>query len=131
MTKLTKGQMFRNRLGDLVEVACVPATRLKNELGSLLDQAARGSVITVTRHDTARAVLISYEEFAALAKLRGDSLSTLSAEFEKMLESMQSQSQLAAADALFSATPQELGEAAVRAARRAPPRRAQRAKALA
>ena len=55
MTKLTKGQMFRNRLGDLVEVASVPATRLKNELGTLLDQAARGSVITVTRHETQHA----------------------------------------------------------------------------
>ena len=74
---------FRNRQGDLVDVPFIPATQLKNELGALLDRAAQGGAVAITRHDTPRAVLISYEEFSALAKLRSPDLAGLDAEIRQ------------------------------------------------
>ena len=107
---------FRNRQGELVDVPSIPATRLKNELGALLDQAARGGAVAITRHESPRAVLISYEEFAALAKLRSPDLDELGSEFDLLLESMQTPAARAGMAAAFDASPAELGAAAVKAA---------------
>ena len=54
---------FRNKLGELVDIRSVPATRLKNEFGTIFEQAIRSGAIAITKHDTARAILISVEEF--------------------------------------------------------------------
>src|SRR6267378_1184553 len=80
---------FRNRLGELVDVPSVAATRLKNEFGAVLEEAARGAV-AITRHDAPKAVLVSYEEFKALVNGRAQSLSDLDGEFDALLERMQS-----------------------------------------
>ena len=32
---------FRNKLGELVDIRSVPATRLKNEFGTIFEQAVR------------------------------------------------------------------------------------------
>jgi prevent-host-death family protein len=109
---------FRNRQGELVDVPAIPATRLKNELGSLLDQAARGGAVAITRHDAPRAVLVSYEEFAALAKLRTPDLGDLDAEFDRLFEDMQKSGSRDAMAAAFAASPEQLGEAAVKQAAR-------------
>ena len=112
MPKLT----FRNRRGDLVEVPSVPATQLKNELGALLDRATRGGAVAITRHDKPRAVLISFEEFAALARLRSPDLAELDAEFDNLLARMQTPASRAGMAAAFDAGPVALGRAAVAAA---------------
>jgi prevent-host-death family protein len=114
---------FRNRQGELVDVQSVPATRLKNELGAMLDQAARGGAVAITRHDAPRAVLISYEEFAALAKLRAPGLADLDVEFDQLLARMQAPTVRAGAAAAFDAAPEVLGAAAVRVATGRRPRR--------
>lgn len=120
MSKLT----FRNRQGDLVDVPSVPATQLKNELGALLDRATHGGAVAITRHDTPRAVLISYEEFAALAKLRSPDLAELDAEFDDLLARMQTPRSRAGMAAAFDAAPAALGRAALAAASPAPRKRA-------
>lgn len=120
MSKLT----FRNRQGDLVDVLSVPATQLKNELGALLDRATHGGAVAITRHDTPRAVLISYEEFTALAKLRSPDLAELDAEFDDLLARMQTPASRAGMAAAFDAVPATLGRAALAAARPAPRKRA-------
>ena len=120
MSKLT----FRNRQGDLVDVPSVPATRLKNELGALLDRATHGGAVAITRHDRPRAVLISYEEFAALAKLRSPDLADLDAEFDDLLARMQTPASRAGMAAAFDAAPATLGRAARAAASVAPRKRA-------
>jgi len=73
---------FRNSHGDLIDVPAVAATRLKNEFGAVLDQAVRGGAVAITRHDTPRAVLVSYDEFQALIRERSPSLHDLTAEYD-------------------------------------------------
>src|SRR5258706_14838775 len=84
MTTLT----FRNRLGELIDVPSVAATRLKNEFGTVLEQAAR-SAVAITRHDAPKAVLVSYEDFEALGKRHNQHLNDLDAEFDAILDRMQ------------------------------------------
>ena len=118
MTPLT----FRNRLGDLVDVPSVAATRLKNEFGAVLEQAARGAV-AITRHDAPKAVLVSYEEFRALVNARSQSLGELDAEFDALLERMQTPKAKKGLASAFAASPAELGRAAVASAKPARKRR--------
>jgi prevent-host-death family protein len=99
---------FRNRLGELVDVPSVAATRLKNEFGAVLEEAARGAV-AITRHDAPKAVLVSYDEFRALVNGRSQSLSELDGEFDALLERMQSPKAKKGVEAAFRASPAELG----------------------
>ena len=115
---------FRNLHGELIDIPSVPATRLKNELGAILDQAARGGAVAITRHDSPRAVLISFEEFTALAKLRSPNLQELDAEFDHLLARMQTPAARAGMATAFDASPKALGAAAARAARAAGRKRA-------
>ena len=109
---------FRNSHGELVDVPAVAATRLKNEFGAVLEQAVRGGAVTITRHDTPKAVLVSYDEFQALVKDRAPSLKDLSAEYDSLLSRMQTPKARKGMQAAFNAAPAELGRAAVRAARK-------------
>jgi prevent-host-death family protein len=109
---------FRNSHGELVDVATVAASKLKNSFGAIFEKATLGQPVAITKHDTPKAVLISYEEFAALVQARGAELNRLSAEFETMLQGMQSSKARKAMTAAFNAAPAELGRAAVKAARK-------------
>ena len=108
---------FRNRLGELVEIRSVPATRLKNEFAAVFEQAVRGGPVAITRHEKARAILISVEEFEALQGERSQSLEMLSAQFEGLLDRMQTPGAKKGMAAAFNASPKALGRAAVKAAR--------------
>lgn len=114
MTTLT----FRNSHGELVELPAVAATRLKNEFGAVLEQATRGGAVAITRHETPKAVLISYEEFQALMKDRAPSLNDLSAEYDVLLSRMQAPAAKRGMEAAFDAAPVQLGRAALKAARK-------------
>lgn len=109
---------FRNSQGELVDVPAVAATRLKNEFGTVLEQALRGGAVAITRHDTPRAVLVSYDEFRSLINARSPSLSDLSAEYDVLLASMQTPKAKKGMEAAFGAAPSALGRATVRAARK-------------
>lgn len=109
---------FRNSHGELVDIPTVAATRLKNEFGAVLEQAVRGGAIAITRHDTPRAVLMSYEEFQALIKVRTPSLNDLGAEYDVLLSRMQTPAARKSMADAFNATPAELGRAAIKAARK-------------
>ena len=94
------------------------ATQAKNEFGTLLDQAGHGATVVITKHDSPRAVLISMEQFNALRRAPEVKLNTLSAEFDLLLERMQTRKARSAMKAAFEASPAQLGKAAVAAARR-------------
>ena len=111
---------FRNSQGELVDVPSVAATRLKNEFGTVLEQAVRGGAVAITKHETPRAVLISYGEFQALVKARAQTLGELRAEYDTLLARMQTPKARKGMGAAFDATPAELGRAAVKAGRQAP-----------
>jgi prevent-host-death family protein len=108
---------FRNRDGELVDVPTVAATRFKNEFGAIFEQAAIGGAVAITKHNTPKAVLLSYAEFEALTKATTPALDELTAEFDALLERMQTPEAKSAMASAFDATPEELGRAAVKAAR--------------
>jgi prevent-host-death family protein len=108
---------FRNRDGELVDVPTVAATRFKNEFGSIFEQAALGGAVAITKHNTPKAVLLSYAEFEALTKSGSPVLDELTDEFDNLLAGMQTVASKSAMASAFDATPKELGRAAVKAAR--------------
>lgn len=110
--------MFRNSQGELVDIPAVAATKVKNEFGAILEQATHGGAVAITRHDTPKAVLLSYEEFASLVKVRSRTLDDLGTEFDTLLARMQTPKARKGVAAAFKASPAELGRAAVKAARK-------------
>ncbi|MDN5942995.1 MAG: type II toxin-antitoxin system prevent-host-death family antitoxin [Nitrospira sp.] len=121
MSKLT----FRNSYGQLVDIATVTATKVKNEFGAILEQTMHSGAVAITRHDIPKAVLLSFAEFESLVKERGRSLDDLNAEFDGLLARMQTPQARKGVEAAFNASPAELGRAAVKAAKehRAPARK--------
>ncbi len=110
---------FRNRDGKLVDVPTVTASRLKNEFGSVFEQAAADGAVVITKHDTPRAVLLSYAEFEALTASTTPALDDLSDRFNDLLATMQTPEAKAGVAAAFDASPEEMGAAAVKASRTA------------
>jgi antitoxin Phd len=109
---------FRNRLGELIEIPEVAATQAKNTFGELLDRVIGAGPVAITRHDTPKAVLLSYEEFESLSNARSETLDMLSSKFEGLLERMQTPAAKEGMKAAFDAGPAALGRAAAEAARR-------------
>ena len=108
---------YRNRDGELVDVPTVAATQFKNEFGAIFERAALGGAIAITKHNTPKAVLLSYAEFKALTKSSSPALDELTDEFDALLHRMQTPGTKAGTAAAFHASPEELGRAAVEAAR--------------
>ena len=77
MTGTLKTLSFRNLDGELVDVPTVAATRFKNEFGAIFEQAALGGAVAITKHNTPKAVLLSYAEFEALTKSASPALDEL------------------------------------------------------
>jgi antitoxin Phd len=109
---------FRNAQGELVDITKVAATRFKNEFGAIFEQAALGGAVAITKHDSPKAVLISYDEFQALVRARSPGLDDLGARFDALLGSMQARKVKRGMSAAFDAPPAKLGRAAVKAARK-------------
>jgi prevent-host-death family protein len=100
----------------LVDIPEIAATQAKNTFGELLDRVSASGPIAITRHDTPRAVLLSYEEFESLRNARSKTLDKLSTSFDDLLDRLQKPGAREALDAAFHASPEELGRAAVEAA---------------
>jgi antitoxin Phd len=63
-------------------------------------------------------VLLSYEELESLTSARSQSLDALSTRFDDLLERLQTPVAKQGMKAAFNASPEELGRAAVKAAKR-------------
>ena len=98
--------------------ALVTATEAKNKFGRLLEMAMQGGVVVITKHDAPKAVLISMDEYTALASAPESRINTLSAEFDSLLMRMQEPGVRSSMQAAFHASPKLLGKAAVVAARK-------------
>lgn len=101
------------------EMPSVTATELKNKTADVFDLVVAKRAVAIKRHDKPRAVLLSMEEYAALTG-GGEPLwlEEMKAEYRDMLDKMQTPEQKAASIRAFNATPEELGEAALRGAQR-------------
>lgn len=95
----------------------VTATDAKNEFGKVLEKVLRGDVVFITRHGSAKAVLVPVEQYTSLTRASTAQLNDLHREFDAMLEDMQTPKSRAAMGRAFHASPKQLGKAAVRAAR--------------
>src|SRR5258706_13148391 len=107
---------FRNSRGELVDIPAIAATRVKNEFGAFLEKATHGGAVAITRHDTPKAVLISYDEFQSLVSARSQTLDALGSEFDALLLRMQTLKARKGMKAAFNASPTQLGRAAAKAA---------------
>jgi prevent-host-death family protein len=109
---------FRNRRGETVDTSSVTATDAKKEFARMLEMVIQGGVVVITKHDAPKAVLLSVDEFNALAHAPSHKLDSLSGQFDALLARMQTPKARAGMKAAFAASPKQLGRAAVAAARR-------------
>jgi len=111
------GLIFDNRKGDAVELRSFNATDAKNKFGQMLETTLRDGAAVIRRHDEPKAVLLSWEEFKDLVTSRRPQLAALTSEFDALLAQMQAPAHRQGIQAAFDASPEELGKAAVKAAR--------------
>ena len=104
--------VMRNHRGDLVETPTYSASEAKNAFGRILDAVARTGLVTITRHDEPRAVLLSMDEYRSLVGSRQAELDTLSEEFDAMLARMQGAGARQAMQSAFDATAADLARVA-------------------
>jgi antitoxin Phd len=114
MTSASRDRYPSNEAGS----ASFTATEAKNEFGQILEKAIHGTTVVITKHDRPKAVLISVDQFNALKHAPENSMEELSREFDVLLASMQSDKARAGMKTAFRASPQQLGKAAVAAARK-------------
>ena len=108
----------RQRRPEPAEAAAISATDAKNQFGRILERLMQGGKVVITKHDSPKAVLISMEEFNALSNAHRVEIETLSGEFDALLARMQTPAARAGMKAAYHATPKELGQAALAAARK-------------
>lgn len=95
------------------------STEAQNGFGRMLDAVARHKTVLITKHNVTQAVVISAERYRELMpQAEAPSLDALTAEFDEMLARMQTPESRAAMRDAFGASPEELGRAAVAAARK-------------
>lgn len=109
-------RILRNSRGE--EAESVTATVAKNAFGKVLEQALSQGMVLITRHDRARAVLLSVEEYQAVLERVPDPLQVLGTEFEALVAAMRKPKARMAGRTLFQASGTELGRAAVASARK-------------
>lgn len=109
--------------GELFDAAmftAFTATNAKNEFGQVLDMVNAGRKVVITKHDTPKAVILSVDEFRAITEQGVRRLNALTEQFDALLADMQKPETRARMEAFFDMTPEQLGEAAVKAARKPP-----------
>jgi prevent-host-death family protein len=96
----------------------IKATEAKNKFGRILDLISEGQSVVITKHDAPKAVVLSVDAYRLLSGNVALNIDTLSAEFDSLLDQMQKPGVRAAMQEAFDASPDEMGAAAVKAARR-------------
>jgi len=91
--------------GRLEDVEAVSATTVKNSFGEVLDKAVERGIVAITRHDKARVVMLSLNEYEALVKRAGDPLERLHGYFDEVVSRMQGPGTDKALKELFAVGP--------------------------
>ena len=102
----------------MLALSSVTASEAKTEFARVLEIAARGGGVVVTKHDAPKAIVLSVENFNALAAAAETNLDTLDREFDALLARMQTPKARRGMKTAFDASGQQLGQAAVAATRR-------------
>ena len=109
---------FENSRGERTTPTPVASAEAQNAFARVLDGVLKGRPVVITKYDSPTAVLLSVDDFNALAAAGEARLDTLSRDFDELLERMQAPRSRAWMKATFDASPERLGKAAVRAARK-------------
>ena len=99
-------------------ITAFTVTELKERAREVIDLVAERKAIAILRHRVADAVLISAADYIEFVKLKRERLNFLTERYDELVARMQTPESAAGADALFSATSEDLGRAAVAAAKR-------------
>lgn len=111
--------MSRTQLDDSVDaVESFTITEFKERAREVIDLVEDHKAVAILRHKMPDAVLISARDYVEFVKLRRERLSFLTQRYDDMVARMQTPEATAGVDALFSASSEELGRAAVAAAKR-------------
>lgn len=110
--------MVRPQRARRESVKTVSATDAKHLFGSVLESAIRGEQVVITRHETPRAVLLSWERYRELTAQPISALDELTAEFDAMLAKLQTPRARKGMKAAFDASPEQLSAAALAGARK-------------
>jgi prevent-host-death family protein len=104
--------------GEPIDTSSFTATDAKNAFAHVLEMVTAGRAVVITKHDTPKAVMLSYEEFMGLSDRGVRQLNTLSAEFDALLTSMQQPKARAGIKKAFKMSPVQSGKAAVAAGKK-------------
>ena len=99
------------------DFSSVSATALANGMQKVSNDVMAKGTIVITRHDKPAMVLLSVERYLKLEQAAEPHLDALTRQFDEMLARMQGPEAAQAMDDAFAMSPQDLGKAAVRAAR--------------
>lgn len=89
----------------------IASSEAKNEFGRLLDEVSHGGTVVITRYDTPRAVLMSYERYEQLSGATSQALADLTSEYDAWYERMQSPKARRAKAEAYAASTEAMGRA--------------------
>lgn len=92
-------------------------TEFKERAREVIDLVEDHKAVAILRHKKPDAVLVSARDYVELMKLRHERLDFLTQRYDDMVARMQTPEAVAGVDALFNASSEELGSAAVTAAK--------------
>lgn len=111
--------MSRTKLAEGIDaIESVTITAFKERAREVVDRVGDHKAVAILRHKMPDAVLISAGDYVEFMKLRRERLNFLTQRYDDMVARMQTSEAGAGVDALFSASSEELGGAAVAAAKR-------------
>jgi prevent-host-death family protein len=112
--------MSRTQLDEAVgAIESFTITEFKERAREVIDLVVDHKAVAILRHKTPEAVLISAKDYVEFMQLRRERLNLLTQRYDQMVARMQTPEATAGVDALFNATPEDLGRVAVAAAKRA------------
>lgn len=100
-----------------IPAGSVSATDAQNHFGRVLSRVEREGTVFIRKYNRPTAVVLSIGRYHELGGPADVDLHELTREFDEMLARQQTEEAAAATDALFDMEADELGRAAVRAAR--------------
>lgn len=98
--------------GKSTSADLIPISEAKNNLSQLVERVRRHERVVITRNDRPAAVLMSIEDYNAMAASIPDPLDELESRFAGLLSAIASAGTVAAGTALFTASSTDLGTAA-------------------
>jgi prevent-host-death family protein len=99
----------------IAAISSVSITQFKERAREVVGFVAQRGPVAILRHKTPDAVLISATDYLEYVRLKRERLDVLTRRYDELVARMQTPEAAAGVDALFNATPEDLGRMAVAA----------------